>query len=430
MCRRQPPPALVQDPQRRGRFLREGVRRDLVGMCGRKGGAQAGLTHQTGHKRLSCWVILGDLSQGSHHSCRVDHCLRDKDDQDAIGRLVIQHSCQCLPVVVLARATKHIDRSGDLRIRKQEAAQSSLRVRASAGQREPERFQGVGRKRCRSAGIGEDSDPPAREWRLIFQRHGPVEHLLNGGAQGDAGLPADSAKRRVGASQGACMRCRGSLSTRGLPRLEGQDGLVQSSISQRRDESGTTFDIFQIERDNLSLIIRGQFRQHVCLIDIGFVAHAEHATEADAATDDPIDDATAERSRLRKESDVPLGGHGAHERRVERRVCVHDADAVWSHYAQSGAPRDLDHLALERGAILAHFAKATGNDHGRFDAAPAAGLYLGGHAGGGNDEDGQLDRIGHGHNSGVAATAKDGVRFGIDWINGSRVAGGGIEQIP
>ena len=120
--------------------------------------------------------------------------------------------------------------------------------------------------------------------------------------------------------------------------------------------------------------MRGQAGDHIRLVDVGLVAHAQESTEADAMADGPVDDAPAQRARLRKERDATLRRHALDEGGVQWRVRVDNADAIRSHDADTKPLGNGNHLVFARKPFRSDLPKAAGDDDGSLDPAPAAGL--------------------------------------------------------
>ena len=295
-----PPPPPPQDAERLDRILREGVGRQLDRVRRSVGRLDAGFAHQTGEHRL------GRLRLGLHGRVnRLDDRQRPaerlgrQDRQHAVHGRIGQHGRQRAAIVRLIRAAEHVDRAGQLGIGMQEAAQDRSRLGAGLSQAQAGRLEHIGGDRGRAAGVGEDRDPVAGRERLVGQRQRRVEQRLHPIHFDGAGLLAGGPKRRVRAGQRAGVRGGRGLAAGGAAGLEHEHRLDRGRIPQRGHERFPALDILQIEDDDAAVGVGGQDGQQVRLVDVGLVAHAQQAAEADAVADGPIDDAAAQRARLR-----------------------------------------------------------------------------------------------------------------------------------
>ena len=265
--------------------------------------------------------------------------------------------------------------------------------------------------------------------RLVGQGQRAVEKLFAALDLDGPGLLAGGAEGGVNAGQRAGVRCRGPLAAGRAAGFQRQHRLARCCQAQGIDKSRAAFDILKIEGDDVAVDHHRPAREDVGFVDISFVADAEQPAEANATADRPVDDAAAEGAALGEEGDVAARRHARDKGRVQRQMRVDDADAVGPHDAHAIAPGDLDDLFLDGNALAADLAESAGDDHGRLDAALAAGLDDRRHGRRRNDDDCQLDWIRHGADVRVAAHAQNLIGLGIDRVDGAGVGMGGSSKL-
>ena len=178
--------------------------------------------------------------------------------------------------------------------------------------------------------------------------------------------------------------------------LERDDWLYPSDFLCYVHKTFSVPNPFQIQHDDVRVLVRGHDWQHVRLVDVGLVAQADQAREAEAVVAGPVDDGGAEGPGVRDEADVTLSGHGrGQEGGVERQVRIQAADAVGPHHADAVLMCDFQAAGFERGALWPGLAKPGCDHDGCTDAALTAGLQRFGRGRRGHDQDRQIDRVGH-----------------------------------
>jgi hypothetical protein len=84
--------------------------------------------------------------------------------------------------------------------------------------------------------------------------------------------------------------------------------------------------------------------------------------------------------------------------------------------------RNLDNTPLECSAVRTGLTEAARNDDGPAHPAPSTSFQRLRHNRRRHDDDDQIDRIGRRFNRGVTPLAQDLIGFGIDEVNGARIA--------
>ncbi len=178
--------------------------------------------------------------------------------------------------------------------------------------------------------------------------------------------------------------------------FERDERLLPGHLFGDVDKTSSVPNPFQIQHNDVRVLVRGYHRQHVRLVDVCLVAQADQAREAEAVLPRPVDDGGAEGPGMRDEADMTLGGHGrGQEGGVERQVRVQAADAVGPHHADAMLTGDLQTSGLEGSAFRPGFAEPGCDHDGRTDAALTASLQYLRRGRRGYDQDGQVDRVGH-----------------------------------
>ena len=141
-------------------------------------------------------------------------------------------------------------------------------------------------------------------------------------------------------------------------------------------------DALQVADDDLGLVVVGESREEVDLVEVGLVADAEQGRQAQLARRRPVEDGRAQGARLREHRDAACLGHVVGERSVHLVVRVEQTETVGAHEAGAGGTAESGDLALERRAILVDLFEARGdNDDGlglRLEGADDGSLDGGG----------------------------------------------------
>ena len=234
----------------------------------------------------------------------------------------------------------------------------------------------------------------ALQQRLAGERLGVVEQILHRAGADDAALLESGIVGRFGAGQRAGVRGDRLRAGAGRARLDGDDRLVAGDLAGHADELRPVGDAFQVAHDRPRLGVLGPGLHQVDLVDVGLVADAVEAGEADALAQRHVEDGGAQRARLRHEGDLAAVGHAGGKRGVQLADGVDDAQHVRADHPHAVAPADVDDLLLQRLALRAHLAEAGGDDHRALQAALAALLHHAGHGLVGHQDHGQVHGIG------------------------------------
>jgi hypothetical protein len=144
--------------------------------------------------------------------------------------------------------------------------------------------------------------------------------------------------------------------------LEQDDRLDAGGRTQRAHEAAGVTDAFDVHQDVVGAVVVDQVVEDFAEIDVGRHAQRNDRREADLVA--LAQSSTAEHMAPDCETSarLPTIGGDLGEGGVEAEVRANDAEAVGAEDADVVAAGDLQHLALQRGADVAGFGEAGGDD--------------------------------------------------------------------
>ena len=194
-------------------------------------------------------------------------------------------------------------------------------------------FDRVGGHDARTAGVGDDGDGIGCRKRLAGEGHGHVEEILHRSRSEHAGLLERGLVGPFRAGQGAGVAGNRPAAGLGRAGLDRDDRGVLADLAGDLDKAAAVGDAFEIGGDDLAVGVVAPHLQEVDLVQVGLVAQADEAAEADVVGQGHVEDAGAQRAGLRHEGDPALHRHAEGETGLQRRVGIDDAQAVWADHA-------------------------------------------------------------------------------------------------
>ena len=373
------------------------------------------LAHEGRQDRLAAALVgFGD---GLGRLGDLGHDLRRQHDDDRAHVRIVGHGVDCQRVAVGHGVAQHVHRVGDAGGRRQARPELVLCFYRQRGQLQAGALHRVGGHDARPAGVGDDGHGIGGRQRLAGEGHGHVEQVLHRAGAQHAGLLERGLVGPLRAGQGAGVA--GDRPAAGLGRagLDRDDRGVLADLAGDLDKAAAVGDAFQIGGDDLAVGIVAPHLQEVDLVQVGLVAQADEATEADVVGQGHVEDAGAQRARLRHEGDPALHRHAEGETGLQRRVGVDDAQAVRADHAYAVAPDDGDQFFLHRHALRSHLTEAGRDCDHALDALLAALLDNACNEFGGNHNHGQVDRAGDVEHAGIGLFAQDLVGLGVDRVD-------------
>ena len=243
-------------------------------------------------------------------------------------------------------------------------------------------------------GVGDDGHRVVFGYGLAGKGLGVVEQVLHRAGAHNAHLLEGRVVGLLRAGQRAGVRGGRPRAGAGGARLDGHHRLLPGDLARHLHELGPVGNAFQVAHDHVGLGVFGPGAQEVDLVQVGLVADAVEAREADALAQRHVQDGGAQRARLRHEGDAALARHAGGEGGVEAGHGVDDAQHVGAHDAHVVAPGIFQQLLFQRPAFAAHFAEARRDDHRAGDALLAALFDDAGHGLGRHQHHGQVHRAG------------------------------------
>jgi len=212
------------------------------------------------------------------------------------------------------------------------------------------------------------------------------------------------------------------------PHLDHDDGLEAGGRAQRAHEAARVADALDVEQDALGLRVIGEVVEDFAEIQIGRRAGGNHAGKADAVGLRPVQHGGTQRTGLRHQREVAGQRRTLAEGGIEADGGPLDAQAVGADEADAVFPGHRLHALFQRHALLAHLAKAGGQNDGMVDAALAAFLHDPRHSRRRGGDQRQFRDSRQVAGRGVAAFAKNQLVLGVDGIDLALVAG--FPQVP
>jgi len=269
----------------------------------------------------------------------------------------------------MARVSQHVHRVGSAGCLRQNLLQLLHSLALEPGKLHPAPLQHI---RCQNAGatcVGDDGNAAAVGQWLVGERARVAEKLLQGVHAQHACLIESCVISRLCAGQRTRMagdRARAGL---GHAALQHQDWLLAADLARHTHELRPLGHALNVGQHHARLRVICPVEHQVGLADVGLVAQADEAAEAQVlGSQRPVQDRRLERAGLRHERDVALRRRPGGEGGVQRRVRVNDAQAVRPDDANAVLLGDLDDFLLALGPFDAGFAEPGADDHHRLDA--------------------------------------------------------------
>ena len=240
------------------------------------------------------------------------------------------------------------------------------------GERDAHVAGAVGRHGARAAAVGDDGEAVAERAELGSERLGGVEELTDVLDADHAGAAHGGVEHGIG--NGGHARVGGSGHGTGFVAagLEQDDRLDARRRAQGAHEAAGVADAFDVHQDVVRAAVVDQVVEDLAEIDVGRHAQRDDRGEADLVGLGPVEHGRAHGARLRDEGKIARVGGDLGESGVEAEFRPDDAETVRTEDAHVVGTGDFEHLALERGADVAGFGKAGGNDDDVAHARAAA----------------------------------------------------------
>ncbi len=168
------------------------------------------------------------------------------------------------------------------------------------------------------------------------------------------------------------------------PTFRAITGLLPRHLPGDLHKSSSIRNAFQIQHNDMGMLILAQDRQDIGFIHVGVVAEADDARETKALAVGPVHDCGTKCARMRDEANRTPGGHGRRQKGcIQRQMGIDRADAVGAEQANAMAAGLRQAFLFERGAVGSNLAKPRRYDDGSFYAARPQSSMVSGVAWGG-----------------------------------------------
>ena len=223
---------------------------------------------------------------------------------------------------------------------------------------------GVGRHDARPPGIRDDRHAVALRNRARGENLGRGEKLLKREFADDARLAKERVGRLVGAGERTRVGGSGARARGRTPGLQGENGLFLRDAASKEAEVRRILNRLHVEENLLDVLFVLPVFQRRLGVDVRLVADRDELRKAEVEVLEDVEDAAAERARLRDKADAAALGKAFGKAPVEPHVGVRidDAEAVGPHRAHAVAADAFEKFLFEGRPFGSGFLEARRDD--------------------------------------------------------------------
>ncbi len=191
---------------------------------------------------------------------------------------------------------------------------------------------------------------------------------------------------------------------------------------------------FEIEADHPGVGIADEVLQQITFVHIDLVAHGADLADAyQAMAHDVEEEGSGKQTALNHERNIPgdpfpLARPGVHKRKDAVVLYVDEPHAIGTPDPNPLSGCHFSQFGLVPGTFLAGFRKTARFDHDPGNASRCALFHRCRYKRGGNEDDRQIQRVGHGADGRVTGQSLDLAISGIDGVDSSPISGQKVFQ--